>query len=136
MTNILLIDEQMTGLRNYCNRLLELSSLASLAKDMGISFVNFADEGLPESLSDDAVWDYCYRKGYILFTDNRNAEGEDSLEAVIQKRCDFAIFPVITIGNRERFKVEIAYAISALDKLIELIFDGDHHLGTGRIYIP
>ena len=136
MNITLLLDEQLIGYRTYCARLLHKSEYREIALDLGIRFVNFPDVGLEQSLSDEEVWNYCVKEGYILLTDNRNSKGDESLARVIERLGRPSDYPAITIGDRIRFSNDQAYALSVVDSIVEQLFDIDQLRGTGRIFVP
>ena len=45
-----------------------------------VELVMFSDVSLPTDCSDRAVWRFAQAEGMILLTNNRNMEGDDSLE--------------------------------------------------------
>jgi hypothetical protein len=45
----------------------------------------------------------------VLFTDNRNAEGEKSLEATLQKRWQLGDIPVLTVSEKARLEDNSEY---------------------------
>jgi hypothetical protein len=49
-----------------------------------LTLVSFADVGLPADASDREVWEACQRAQVVLLTANRNDDGPESLEAIIQ----------------------------------------------------
>ena len=77
----LLADVNVEGHLPYIRRLLEARDLWSLLVELKLRFVTFRDLQLPRNLDDRALWNRCQQDGWVLFTENRNREGPDSLEA-------------------------------------------------------
>lgn len=72
----------------------------------------------------------------MQITANRNAEGSDSLEAVIQAHLTSDTLPVFTLANVERIRRDRSYAEEVADRLLDLLFDIDNLRGTGRLFVP
>ena len=51
---------------------------------MNLRLVTFNDLGIPSSIDDRPLWNLCQEQGWVLFTDNRNKDGPDSLDS---RRC-------------------------------------------------
>lgn len=60
--------------------------------------------GLPEDSSDRIVWRYAQENQMMILTANRNMKGEDSLEQVMREENTESSFPVVTIGNLDRYR--------------------------------
>lgn len=71
----------------------------------------------------------------VLLTNNRNMEGEDSLEGTLRAENDAGSFPVLTLGNARRL-TERRYRETCAIRIAELALDLEDYLGRGRIYIP
>ncbi len=71
----------------------------------------------------------------LLLTNNRNMEGEDSLEQTLREEVTDGSLPVITVSDRDRM-AERAYRESCAEKLIEIIVYLGDYKGVGRLYIP
>lgn len=100
-----------------------------------IRMVTFADVGLPTDSADDEVWEFTQQQRMLLLTDNRNMEGENSLEETLRRRVNADSLPVLTIGRRSRLE-EPAYRKQCADRLAEIVLDLETYLGCSRIYIP
>lgn len=72
----------------------------------------------------------------LLFTDNRNAEREDSLGATIAANVTSDSLPVLTPGNSQQLLTDRAYAERSARRLLEILMDLDHFRGTGRLFLP
>ncbi|MCI0378721.1 MAG: hypothetical protein L0215_14025 [Gemmataceae bacterium] len=44
--------------------------------------------------------------------------------------------PVITFADPDRFLRDKAYAATTADRILEILFDIENFLGTGRLYVP
>jgi hypothetical protein len=71
---------------------------------------------------------------YVL-TDNRNMEGDDSLEQTIRDENTAASLPVMTIGRVERLS-ERSYREACAARLLEIVLYPEDHVGAGRLFIP
>jgi len=95
----------------------------------------FADIGLPLDSTDREVWRFAQANGMILLTNNRNMEGEDSLEQTLREENQSDSLPIITISNVNRL-AERTFRERCADRLIEIGLDLENYLGTSRIFIP
>ncbi len=102
---------------------------------MEISFVRFAEIGLPDDSSDRAIWRFAQTQRMFLLTGNRNKRGDDSLEQTIRDENSATALPVITVGDADRL-VERTYREDCADRLLEIVLYTENYLGTGRQYIP
>lgn len=102
---------------------------------MPIRVVGFADVGLPIESNDRVVWRFVQTQQMLLLTDNRNMEGENSLEQTIREENSPTALPVITIGRLDRLAT-YDYRERCATRLMEIMLDIDSYLGTGRVFIP
>jgi hypothetical protein len=100
-----------------------------------IDMVMFKDVGLADDINDRDLWRFVQAHKMILLTANRNMEGQNSLEQTIREENRLTSLPVLTISNDEYLK-EKTYRKRCIEKLLEILFDLDNYLGTGRIFIP
>ena len=114
----------------------KLDRLLEIWIDLAWNAERFGDVGLDDKTPDDAVWRFCQENEYVLLTNNRNCDGDDSLEATIRRCNKNDSLPVITIGDGERFMHDWDYTIRAARKAIDYLFDIDNLRGTGRLYVP
>src|SRR5436190_20048616 len=70
----------------------------------------FRGLAIPQDTADADLWDYCQANQFVLVTGNRNAKGDQSLEAVIQQQNLPASLPVLTIADSERVMTDRSYA--------------------------
>lgn len=76
----LLADVNVQGHLPYLRRLLETLDLFSLLADLRLDFATFPELGLPPNLEDHLLWNRCQQDGWVLFTENRNQDGPNSLQ--------------------------------------------------------
>ena len=96
----------------------------------------FADAGLAPDTADLAVWQACQQQGLVLLTANRNYDGPESLEAAIRTLNTPASLPGLTPANADQVRHSRDYAARVADRLLEVLFEIDRHLGAGRLYLP
>jgi predicted nuclease of predicted toxin-antitoxin system len=129
-------------IEGHFRRLIQLvreSTLAELWDSLSLDALIFADLGWSDRTTDREIWKLCQADGLILITNNRNQQGDTSLEATIRSLSHSESLPVITIGNLERFQHERGYATRAAEELIAVAFDIRHYnhwLGSGRLFLP
>jgi len=102
---------------------------------VSLKFVTFSDLNLPFDSNDRTVWRFAQKHGLVLFTDNRNMKGQDSLEQTIREENTETSLPVITIGSVRRLD-EKAYREHCAERLIEIAIYLEDYIGTGRVFIP
>jgi Domain of unknown function (DUF5615) len=102
---------------------------------LSIRFVTFQEAGLSMDSSDRVVWSYAQANQMMILTANRNMKGKDSLEQVMREENTTDSFPVVTIGDLERFD-EFRYREQCVDRLIEIVLDIENFMGVGRLFIP
>ena len=97
---------------------------------------SFATLGLSPNISDAALWQFCQTRQIILLTGNRNHDGPESLEAVLQVATTPRSLPVMTISEPRRVLNSSAYAYRVVERLIEYLLDIEDLRGTRRLYPP
>ncbi len=100
-----------------------------------VELVTFLNVGLPFDSSDREVWRFAQANGMILLTNNRNMDGEDSLEQTLRDENKLTSLPILTIANADRLS-ERLYRERCATQLLEIVIDLDTNLGRSRIYIP
>jgi hypothetical protein len=100
-----------------------------------LQLMTFKEAGLPIQSSDRIVWRFAQTNGMILLTNNRNMEGEDSLERVLREENTLTSLPVVTIGNVKRLSRK-AYRRRCAYQLLEVVLDLPRYLGQRRVFIP
>ena len=118
----LLIDTNIDGFREYLQALLVKIGLWSTLIEADIEIAMFAEVGIEADLPDRPLWNYCQRDGWVLFTDNRNREGDDSLQATLDELWAVGDLPVLTVANKERFRRDSYYATQVASEIAEILF--------------
>lgn len=95
----------------------------------------FQDIGLPQDATDRAVWQACQEHSLLLLTDNRNADGEDSLGRVITELNNSQALPVLTVGTLDRVW-EFDYREDCAYRIADIVAEIEAMLGAGRLFIP
>ena len=101
-----------------------------------IQFVTFKEMNLSINSSDRVVWRIAQTNQMILLTANRSMKGDDSLEQVLREENTLDSFPVITIGNAERFLEDRVYRNQCVDRILEILLDLENLMGVGRLFVP
>lgn len=101
----------------------------------GMRLVRFSEVGLPDNSTDREVWRFAQDNNMLILTDNRNMEGNDSLEQTIREENHTLSLPVITIGRADRL-TDREYREQCAARLLEIIVDIEQYLGSGRLFIP
>lgn len=101
-----------------------------------IRFVTFKEMKLAIDSSDRVVWRIAQANQMILLTANRSMKGEDSLEQVLREENTLDSFPVMTIGNTDRFLEDRAYRNRCVDRILEILLNIEDFMGVGRLFIP
>ncbi len=110
-------------------------SKAGWLEIVDVEFVIFQDVGLPVDSHDRKVWNFAQENGMILLTNNRNMDGEDSLEQTLRDSNLSTSLPAMTIGNADRLSERI-YRERCAFQLLEVILELEDHLGRSRIFVP
>jgi hypothetical protein len=134
----LLADVNVQGHLPYLRRLMEGLGLLELLTELGISLAIFPDLGLDRGTDDRTLWRFCQENGWVLFTDNRNHEDEDSLNATIQDSWREGHLPVLTLANKGRFENNETYATRVAQDVAELLVVAflDEIRDRPRIFVP
>ena len=116
----LLADVNLQGhLRFLRARLIGLG-LADLLGDP--EFAVFPAVGLADDLDDRSVWRFCQSEGWVLWTDNRNDDGPDSLEATLRDLWKPGDLPILTVASKPRFEQDRIYADRVAEGVAEYLF--------------
>src|SRR5215216_1533014 len=97
---------------------------------VSIRLVYFTDAGLRNDSSDRIVWRFAQAHQMYVLTDNRNMEGNDSLEQTIRDENTATSLPVITIGRVDRL-AERSYREACAARLLEIVLYPEDHVGAG-----
>src|SRR5947209_98409 len=134
----LLADVNVQGHLTYLRRILELVGLLQVLTALGLDLVTFADIGLPRDLDDRSLWHLCQENGWVLFTENRNHDGPDSLQATLTDAWHSGNLPVLTLVNKTRFEHSREHAERVARDVAELLFgiaQGEYR-DQPRIFVP
>jgi hypothetical protein len=134
----LLADVNVQGHLPYLRRLMDELGLLELLADINVTLVIFPDLGLDRGIDDRELWNYCQEHGWMLFTDNRNHEDENSLNATIQDSWQEEHLPVLTLANKGRFENSAIYAERVAEDVANQLFIAFHEglRNQPRIYVP
>src|SRR5438874_1639556 len=116
----LLADVNVQGHLAYLKRRIEELGLLEMLQELGLTLVTFPDLGLDRGLDDRTLWNYCQAKGWVLFTDNRNYDDKNSLQATIQDSWHEGHLPILTLANKEKFENSAAYAKRVAEDVADL----------------
>jgi hypothetical protein len=101
-----------------------------------VKIFHFDEVGLIPADSDAKVWHLCQQNRLYLLTNNRNEDGDDSLEATIRAFNTAGSLPVFTFGDAEKIQKNKAYADQVVESLFDHLLRIDALSGTGRLFIP
>jgi hypothetical protein len=101
-----------------------------------IRFVTFKKMNLSIDSNDRIVWRIAQSNQMILLTANRSMKGENSLEQVLREENKVDSFPVITIGDADRFLADRVYRNRCVDRIIKIVLDLETWMGVGRLFFP
>ena len=109
-------------------------------EDLNLREMYLDETPFDRTVADDVLWRYCQDQQLLLLTCNRNHDGSDSLDAVIEREIELAVLPVFTVGSMYRISKDWAYieqvAIDLLDYLIQLQVSPIRSASVGRIFLP
>jgi hypothetical protein len=103
-----------------------------------VELVNFHDVDLPRNLDDREVWNHCQQNGWVLFTENRNRDGLNSLQTTLEDSWQTGHLPVLTLANKGKFEHDPQYADRVARDVAEVLFgiaEGEYR-DQPRIYVP
>ncbi|MDB9527154.1 ACP S-malonyltransferase [Oscillatoria sp. CS-180] len=101
-----------------------------------IRFFTFKEVNLLIDSNDRTVWRIAQSNQMILLTANRSMKGEDSLEQVLREENKGDSFPVITIGDADRFLADRVYRNRCADQILEIVLNIETWMGVGRLFVP
>lgn len=134
----LLADVNLEGHLPYLRRLMEREGILEILTELGISLVTFPELGLDRETNDRALWHFCQEHGWVLFTDNRNREGENSLDATVRDSWHEGRLPVLTLASKRNFEIRATYATRVAKDVAELLVVAfvDKIRNQSRIFVP
>jgi hypothetical protein len=134
----LLADVNVQGHLPYLRRLLESLDLWPVLAAIPVELATFPDLQIPRDVDDRSLWTRCQELGWVLFTENRNRDGTDSLDATLTDSWREGHLPVLTLANKAKFEHRRRYAERVATDIAELLFglaQGDYR-DQSRIYVP
>jgi hypothetical protein len=117
----LLADVNVQGHLIYLRRLLQAMDLWPILAAEQLELATFPELGLPRELDDRTLWHYCQDNGWILFTENRNRDGPDSLQATLDDTWRTGQLPVLTLSNKDAFEHSRRYAERVAEGIAEIL---------------
>ena len=102
---------------------------------LDLNFVYFSATPLAYDSDDATVWRYAQAQHALLLTDNRNHQGEDSLQATLERENHPQALPVLTVGNKERLN-NSDYRARVAEGIANVILYLDNFRGTSRVFLP
>ncbi len=135
----LLADANVQGHLPYLHNLLKALGLWPLLAQLDLRVARFPDLDLTPELDDRTLWGFCQYHGRVLFTDNRNRDGPDSLDATLMDTWRIGLLPVLTLSNRGRFEHDREYAKRVASDVAEILFgivQEHEYRDRPRIYVP
>jgi hypothetical protein len=103
---------------------------------MACSVESFHSLGLDTRTPDSVLWRLCQEQEIVLITGNRNKEGDDSLEATMERENTALSLPVLTIADPQRVAFDRAYAERAAIRVLDFLLDLEKNRGAMRLYVP
>ncbi len=135
----LLADVNVQGHLPYLVRLLQAMGLTEVFESLNLRFVTFRDLGLDRGMDDRPLWNYCQSERWVLFTDNRNDDGPNSLKRTLDDSWILGHLPILTLSNKGRFENNRVYADKTAADIANVLFDV-YTTGSScdqpRIYVP
>ena len=128
----ILVDHDLEGLDVFLAAGLREAGWNQLIQ---VEFKWLRDYGLPDNLPDQEIWRFVQQHQLLLVTNNRNKDGETSLEATIQRENTPDALPVVTISDKQAL-AQADYRERVAHRLAEVIIYPEKHRGTGRLFAP
>jgi hypothetical protein len=134
----LLADVNVQGHLPYLRQLMVNLDLWPVLAELKLELVTFPDLELSRHLDDRSLWKHCQEQGWALFTENRNHDGPDSLQATLMDCWRIGHLPVLTLANKSKFDHSTAYAERVATDVAELLFGIEHgeYRDQPRIFVP
>src|SRR4051794_20712313 len=117
----LLADVNVQGHLAYLERLIENLGLLDMLTGLGLTLVTFPVVELDRHADDRTLWNFCQANDWVLFTENRNNEDENSLQATLQDSWRQGHLPVITLANKGRFENSGDYAAKVAEDVADVL---------------
>lgn len=94
-----------------------------------VEFKRLRDYGLPNNYPDQYIWRFVQQHELLLVTNNRNSEGEVSLQATMQRENTLHAVPVITVSDKDALP-QADYRQRVAQSLARIIVDLDDYRGA------
>ncbi len=101
-----------------------------------IRFITLEEMALAVQSSDRAIWQFAQSNRMLLLTANRRMKGKDSLEQVLREEDALTSFPVVTLGDADRFLNDSDYREQCINSLLEIVLYIENYMGVNRVFIP
>jgi hypothetical protein len=134
----LLADNNVQRHMLFLRDLLSAMDLLEVLDSIGCRFLTFGDVGLPFDIDDRTLWKRCQEDRLVLFTDNRNAENDISLQATLTAMWKPGDLPIITPTSKNKLEQDADYRERVAADIAEVLFgiaEGEYR-DRDRIYVP
>ncbi len=128
------VQRHMLHLRDLLNGM----GLLDILDTVGVKFLTLSDVGLPFDIDDRTLWKRCQEDRLVLFTDNRNAENDVSLQATLTAMWKPGDLPIITPTSKSKLEQDAGYRERVAADVAEILFglvEGKYR-DRDRIYVP
>jgi hypothetical protein len=135
----MLADVNVQGHLNHLRHCLQAMDLWNMLDEVGIRFETLRDQGLASDLDDRSLWGFCQSNGWVLFTNDKNNNDANSLQATLDDSWYIGLLPVLTLSNQGRFVRDGFYTRRVANDLAGLLVDIKQEiwpLNRPRIFIP
>lgn len=130
----LLADVNLQGHLPALVRHIDDLGLLSILAELNLAFASFRDLNLPLGWDNRSLWSFCQAEGWVLFTDNRNHNGPESLEAILDELWQVGHLPILTITSKIRFERSPEFASRVADLLFDIA--NSRLRDQRRIFVP
>lgn len=132
----IMADHDVEGHLQHLIRLWSSEEWNELWRALACHIETFQRLGIPLTMPDAEIWRLCQQRQIVLLTGNRNAEGDDSLEATIRREGGDDCLPVLTISDPDRLLRDRQYADRVAERAIDYLQSIEGLRGTGRLFVP
>jgi hypothetical protein len=134
----MLADVNVQGHLQFIRGRLAKLGLLPVLVESGIQLKTFPELHINPDIDDRSLWNLCQREGWVLFTEDRNDEGRDSLQSTLADSHQMASLPVLTISSKQMFEHHAGYRDRVAKSIAEVLFglQQGEYLGSSRIYVP
>jgi len=134
----LLADNNVQRHMLHLRDLLDGMGLLGILDTVGVKFLTLSDVGLPFDIDDRMLWKRCQEGRLVLFTDNRNAENDVSLQATLTAMWKPGDLPIITPTSKSKLEQDAGYRERVAADVAEILFGlvERKYRDRDRIYVP